>query len=486
MTRHVRTLRLRAPNEQMIHRGAALVEDGLRIATLPDSRRLLLVRSLNLGRIDPRRSSVAVALRIEAELAAHPPVHAAEDAAAHAHIVYFRDEIEPYALLIERILRAQPAAEWFWPRAVPLWKLLPHTTAAVVPLIQHAAQTQGPAAAVAVLDEIHRHGNLPALLAALPADAAAPLLACFGWRIAEAVEPVAAAVEPSWPVRAWVFKWGIRHPLSSWLLAAALAAQSPARISYPVQLMRTVSSTLRRWDESAQGETSPRHEQSASSPNQTHADAIPNVRPLEAVTGQHTREEIASPAAGHGPFPTWSAGAGVLLLVNILSRLGMAELIEANPELQDFPLRLLAHFAAKLELDAEDPVQKFTTESTESTELRKRAEGDFSSSLSLLSPPSQLSDLRALRGESLLPSLQLWEDAVVDWLDRFAEMTLTELIARPGYLRVTQTHVDVFFAHEQADIRIRRAGIDFDPGWTPWLGRVISYFYTADPSTGES
>ena len=75
------------------------------------------MRSLNLGRIDPRRSSVAVALRIEAELAAHPPVHAAEDAAAHAHIVYFRDEIEPYALLIERILRARPAAEWFWPRA---------------------------------------------------------------------------------------------------------------------------------------------------------------------------------------------------------------------------------------------------------------------------------------------------------------------------------------------------------------------------------
>ena len=64
MTRQVHTLRLRAPTEQMVHRGAALVEDALRIATLPDSRRLLLVRSLNLGRIDPRRSSVAVALRI--------------------------------------------------------------------------------------------------------------------------------------------------------------------------------------------------------------------------------------------------------------------------------------------------------------------------------------------------------------------------------------------------------------------------------------
>ncbi|MEZ4834415.1 MAG: hypothetical protein R2873_20905 [Caldilineaceae bacterium] len=477
----------------MVHRGAALVEDALRIATLPDGRRLLLIRSLNLGRIDPRRSSAAVALRIEAELAAHRPAYAAEDAAAHAHIVYFRDDSEPYTLLIQRVLRGQPADEWFWPRAVPLWKLLPRTTAAVAPLIQHVAQTQGPAAAVAVLDEIHSHGSLPALLDALPAAAAEPLLAYFGWRIEDVGEPVAAAVEPSWPVREWVFRWGIRHPLSSWLLAAALAAQSPARISYPVQLMRTVSSTLRGWDEMARDDTSPRGEAPASPVSSSKEAAnreIPNVRPLDAVTRQQPSAEIASSAAERGPFPIWSGGAGILLLVNILSRLGMGELVEANPALQDFPLRLLSHFAARLELDADDPVQKFTTqkfttqkfttEHTEDTEGRKRAEGDFSSS-SLLSSPSQLSDPRALRGESL----HLWEDAVVTWLAHFAEMTLTELIARPGYLRVSKTHVDVFFAHEQADIRIRRAGIDFDPGWTPWLGRVISYFYTADPSAGE-
>jgi hypothetical protein len=43
----------------------------------------------------------------------------------------------------------------------------------------------------------------------------------------------------------------------------------------------------------------------------------------------------------------------------------------------------------------------------------------------------------------------------------------------------------VFFHHEQADIRIRAAGIDLNPGWTPWLGRVIAFYYTDNPSVGE-
>jgi hypothetical protein len=26
-------------------------------------------------------------------------------------------------------------------------------------------------------------------------------------------------------------------------------------------------------------------------------------------------------------------------------------------------------------------------------------------------------------------------------------------------------------------MRIRRAGLDIDPGWVPWLGRVVSFHY---------
>jgi hypothetical protein len=27
------------------------------------------------------------------------------------------------------------------------------------------------------------------------------------------------------------------------------------------------------------------------------------------------------------------------------------------------------------------------------------------------------------------------------------------------------------------DIEVRRAGLDLDPGWVPWLGRVVTFGY---------
>ena len=54
---------------------------------------------------------------------------------------------------------------------------------------------------------------------------------------------------------------------------------------------------------------------------------------------------------------------------------------------------------------------------------------------------------------------------------------LRQLIERPGVVRMTKTHVDVVFRLDQADLDIRRAGLDIDPGWVPWLGRVITFVY---------
>ncbi len=56
-------------------------------------------------------------------------------------------------------------------------------------------------------------------------------------------------------------------------------------------------------------------------------------------------------------------------------------------------------------------------------------------------------------------------------------MGLQGLVCRPGRLLATPTHLEVFFAHHQIDVRIRRAGADLDPGWLPWLGRVVRFHY---------
>jgi hypothetical protein len=58
-----------------------------------------------------------------------------------------------------------------------------------------------------------------------------------------------------------------------------------------------------------------------------------------------------------------------------------------------------------------------------------------------------------------------------------AKLSLRALVLRPGRVAATRSHLDVLFDHAQADLGIRAAGLDIDPGWVPWLGRVIRYHY---------
>src|SRR5579863_10193612 len=98
--RRVAQLRLRSRDESLIRRGAILVEDGLRTASLPeaDGGRLWIVRKLALGRIRAGDPPSSVALRIEARFreSGARAAHAESPQAAVAGAVYFDDDVEPY------------------------------------------------------------------------------------------------------------------------------------------------------------------------------------------------------------------------------------------------------------------------------------------------------------------------------------------------------------------------------------------------------
>jgi hypothetical protein len=49
-------------------------------------------------------------------------------------------------------------------------------------------------------------------------------------------------------------------------------------------------------------------------------------------------------------------------------------------------------------------------------------------------------------------------------------------LAVPGRLYVTSSHVDLVLPLAAADLAVRRAGLDRDPGWLPAFGRVV-YFH---------
>ena len=65
------------------------------------------------------------------------------------------------------------------------------------------------------------------------------------------------------------------------------------------------------------------------------------------------------------------------------------------------------------------------------------------------------------------------------YLQRMSAISLRTLIERPGLIAVTRTHIDLQFSLSQMEFNIRRGGLDIDPGWVGWLGRVMQIHYHA-------
>jgi hypothetical protein len=51
------------------------------------------------------------------------------------------------------------------------------------------------------------------------------------------------------------------------------------------------------------------------------------------------------------------------------------------------------------------------------------------------------------------------------------------LAPRPARLCATASHIDLHLRLRDVDLAVRRQGLDLDPGWLPWLGRVLRFHY---------
>ena len=223
------------------------------------------------------------------------------------------------------------------------------------------------------------------------------------------------------------------------------------------------------------------------------------------------------------PAPFFTRYAGMFFLLPIMSRLGMSTLLEDDPHLIecDLPVRLLLHASLRLGIGVEDPMSgalaglrsqedrapssfvqpaiwrqgicndgSFTVHRVEES-AGERVLFDGSGRIALAwwrgkiphAVKHMAGDLRVRRGTRLECSdglnllLDSWLTAVRRWSRRYARIGLRDLACRAGRISVTNTHVDAVFDHRFADVRVRKAGLDLDPGWIPWLGRVVSFHY---------
>lgn len=227
-------------------------------------------------------------------------------------------------------------------------------------------------------------------------------------------------------------------------------------------------------------------------------------------------------SAGPQPGLVASRHAGLALLISLWSRLGMARLLADNEALlaADLPLHLLRDVARRLAVAGDDPVlalfDDLNDEPTPPASFiapaswwrlaaeqggavrRHPLDGD-PRGVVLLEPrgrwrlfcgeAGRAEALAAENGLSLSSATAALAapdvGAVVRdlrllgacLLRRLAGLSLRGLVCREGRVAITRTHWDAVFDLQSVDLRLRRAGLDCDPGWVPWLGRVVQFHY---------
>ncbi|WP_123784167.1 hypothetical protein [Corallococcus macrosporus] len=590
--RRVRQVKLAAPSRALVQRGAVLLEDALRTASLPDAPggRVLVIRELALGTIHADRSPAALSLVVEQRVRelARLAVHATSPSAATAQAVYFRDELEPFVALATRLARGLPLDAWFWRLAVPgLHPGTPRDDGLRRALAGALRTRPGPAAAVMLVSELEALGALAPLLGALRWQDGPALVRAWWGHLPPRPEPrlhlddAGSAEQVSEVLRStlshWTRSWGADDARAVWLAAVALCARVPSQVAAPGLPSRAWRVLAALQASPAAPLTEPRKPparaspgpevpavspstsvaQGNASPSPLSREALSDApasgterRPLDAAipassmgtTASSTPRltERASPTDNDGTsdasgtpeqdtsprhvtdeaLPT--AAGGLLFLVPMLNALGLVEFLADHPSLADLgiPQRFLRYVAERLGVPSTDPLLRVLPEapagplpvpSAFTFPLRFQTGVGARAPFRLVREPTGRSvafDARTRvplaatpRGGTLPPPFDSLLAAILEqplpWDDatlllrgallavgrvtrRRAHMGLRALVLRPGRVVATRTHLDLVFAASQVDIRIRRAGLDINPGWVPWLARVIQYHYQSD------
>jgi hypothetical protein len=535
--RRIERLRLTAQAEEGLTRGRLLVEDAMRIASFPGETegRVVVIRQLALGIVDPDRSSAALAPVIEEAVrsASARALRFDDPAAPAADVVYFPSALAAAGAFVERLVGGG-GTEWFWESLFESRISRAEPEAAVHIAVDRLLELPGGAVHVAALVNVLRvRGTVDRLLGWLrPGDGERLLTECglpltprhrgpsAPARVAEGAvetgqprlppESLGGAVRAWYPMLAtWSARWSDTDPRTRWLAAAALVGTQPSMLAHSE--LQVLSEVVLRAAQRAQvapsppqvsgaGRRRPRQRGSPSldapprlerskaegSPigeinlppridNAMEASSVPKISvppevpranggvtpsPGARAAAKTPADSVIEESAGSAT-PSWefdfrpTISGGLLFVLPVLSKLGIDEALRLNQILveTEFPQRFLLHLADRLMVPDTDAMR------------------------AALAPRDPQPEVPA-DWDRLLGS---WLTRVRRTVHRAAGMGLRALVARAGQVAATRTHIDVVLQLRDLDIRVRRAGLDIDPGWVPWLGRVVSFRYEGEP-----
>lgn len=466
--RIVRRARLRVPGPDAVPGFRFLVEDALNTASLPTTRGLLVVRRLSLGRLPHGAGRLACAQRVQEALAraAETAAHGGAPGARVADAIWFRGADEAALGLLAELTGGRATDAWYWPGALPQ---------------APADATAGLAAHLVARLLAHPAGlaSLGRFLARLPeADIARFLRLLPASPPVEVVEksPSLAGGRAFGPIRSPPQPRGRLDHRDGLLLdlrvtRGALLARAISPLDWRARLVATAELAARGH---------PPESWAVASACDALAALVPMVSaPMAADAEDHaaTADAITPEEADRSFTPERrpTARGGLLMLVNILHALGFPDWLERQPPEARAPLgRALLRLLGRLPPD--DPHRALLALSP----LERRA----------------LADVRCRAGDFRLPgwcparlpadpvrareAVRGWRRAVHAACRARLGLTAPSIVRRDARLSLGLTHADVIFRLAQADAGLRRAGLDQDPGWTPWLGYIVSFHFAAE------
>ena len=448
----VQRLRLQAPRDGSATALRSRVEDALRIASMPAAlaHRFVLVRRLRL-QLPRGASAQSLALQLEREWRALESLAQPMDQAAHdAGAVWAADEVQARMLLLGRWLASRNSAAWYWQRLLP-------TVPAAMPLAQRlrallfAPFDTAPAADAAAgaqrarlwqqaTPRIEAAGQMPAVLATLsPAESELLLAAAPAWRGA-----VLPAVAP------WFAGRSASPPSPTGTL---LHRQAPPEGAIPLAdagVAPAQAETLdRRSGPQARRPSLPADARSAAAAGFEAGVAVCEAAAVAAAASPpasaRTQPAMAAPIALDEARET--AWAGLWFLLPMLLRQGLSQ----HPATATLLAAVLQRAAARHGLD--DPARDW------------------------------IEQVAALATADEAGAAHMQDEAAAWWLLarrlslRQARLPLRRVLHRPGRVWLAPHRVDLVLPLHSADVRIRRAGFDIDPGYVPWLDAVIHFHY---------
>lgn len=539
-TRIVQRLHLRAGSESAVRRALPALEDAFRTAMLPDAgARLVFVRRLSLGALPRGASAQSLSLLLASRFteAGQGLVHAADAPPDTDLAVWFRDSLQAHELAALQVAAGRFLTAWFWPLAVPaLAGATTHDDRLRAIAFSLAAQEEAPAALPAWTASLVRAGYRERLLGALrPGDGHGLLRAARASqmpferartapgrahgapdvRLTDGTpddrevfvevmidrasgpttrEPVSVVERTARQSRAETLGAAPRPHVDA---QAHRARETPRPLAGRRTIEReSLTSPARRGEsaadpladvDNAQATEAPssavvagRRLERHSSPPHAARDARHAPPAARARSPVDVDEAPASPWRRPDAAPT--AAGGLPFLVPVLERVGFASWSAQRgpeePEPEILAAQILHLLLSRLRLDEDDPAWALAG----AFRLTPEATGELSELRGLA---IESEDASGLRGFRLQPEgnagAHLWLTACRRFLRRHVRIGLASLVLRPARLAITNTHVDVFFRLNAVDLRIRRAGLDIDPGWVPWFARVVTFHYEDRP-----